>query len=440
MGKGWGCVVTRLENAAYPANVSVTNDLLNVPNSSTIGSGLSDFEKSLCLIVGQDSMEKEELLEGRKRTSKNSRLSFDRCLNKFMSEFENVTAPAENVKVKNEEEQDQITSKGTKKGKLPKEEIPQLKVEDTFLITPNPRDYPEYYEDISHPMDFETIRHRVTMHHYETFNHFQRDFSLLYRNAKKFNGVETQIYRDAEAIFNFLEKKKPDIISSMDKTIKKKISSDASNDIQSAPTGNQSKSKVPSSKRRRGRSAGPVSPFKDPFSSKRKFGFSEISSLMDQNYSKPWLLETKRCDLCECFGNESNRDAAIMKEKLGLLEGETNNQGESNPKMITPSSASVQTYGSTTVESPCITKEYVIKHVCSACLNEAGSHLVGMRIVVFRSSDDCYYIGQVTAYDEKSNEHCIWYQDGEWEYVKLSAEQFFFLEPFKLIVPCQEET
>ena len=31
--KGWGCVITRLENAAYPANISVTNEYLNIPNT-----------------------------------------------------------------------------------------------------------------------------------------------------------------------------------------------------------------------------------------------------------------------------------------------------------------------------------------------------------------------------------------------------------------------
>ena len=81
-----------------------------------------------------------------------------------------------------EEESDRVTLKGAKKNKQSKEDIPQLKVEETFLITPNPREYPEYYEDISHPMDFETIRHRVTMHHYENFSHFQKDFSLSSQN------------------------------------------------------------------------------------------------------------------------------------------------------------------------------------------------------------------------------------------------------------------
>merc|ERR1712146_186916 len=209
------------------------------------------------------------------------------------------------------------------------------------------------------------------------------------------------------------------------------------NEFSNGSTAMQTKSKAPV-KRRRGRSAGPVSPMKDSLhGSKRKFGFSDIYSLIEENNDKPWLTERKYCDLCECTGNESIRDATIMRGKLGLLDDQMNNQDESDLRKITPSSASIQTCGST-VESSHNSKEYTIRHLCSKCLDEAGSFLTGMRILVFLSSDDCYYIGQVTSYDDKSNEHCVWYQDGEWEYVKLSSEQFFFLEPFKLIAHSKE--
>jgi hypothetical protein len=66
---------------------------------------------------------------------------------------------------------------------------------------------PRYYELISHPMDFSTIRDKIQKFQYRSGDAMLKDFELMRNNAIKFNGNGTQIAAAAEGIYDFAKQK-----------------------------------------------------------------------------------------------------------------------------------------------------------------------------------------------------------------------------------------
>jgi len=68
------------------------------------------------------------------------------------------------------------------------------------------RDYPTYYEMISHPMDLSTIKSKIEKYEYRTTDALLRDFELVKTNAIKFNGASTLLAEEATAIYEMVKK------------------------------------------------------------------------------------------------------------------------------------------------------------------------------------------------------------------------------------------
>ena len=66
-----------------------------------------------------------------------------------------------------------------------------------FLKLPNPKEFPDYFEVIKHPVDFEKIGSKIKTGAYASLDACLADFVLMFDNACKFNEPDSQIYKDA---------------------------------------------------------------------------------------------------------------------------------------------------------------------------------------------------------------------------------------------------
>jgi hypothetical protein len=74
-----------------------------------------------------------------------------------------------------------------------------------FVKPVNSRLIPRYYEVISHPIDLQTIRDKISRYEYRTADAMVRDFELMKSNAIKFNGQASPITQEAISIFDYVQ-------------------------------------------------------------------------------------------------------------------------------------------------------------------------------------------------------------------------------------------
>ena len=67
-----------------------------------------------------------------------------------------------------------------------------------FLRLPSKRQYPDYYEQIKRPIALDDIKRRLEGGGYAFFDEVKGDFELCFKNAKKYNMKESQIWKDAK--------------------------------------------------------------------------------------------------------------------------------------------------------------------------------------------------------------------------------------------------
>ena len=66
-----------------------------------------------------------------------------------------------------------------------------------FLKLPHPKEFPDYFEVIKNPIDFEKIGSKIKQNVYVTIDDCLADFILMFDNACKYNEPDSQIYKDA---------------------------------------------------------------------------------------------------------------------------------------------------------------------------------------------------------------------------------------------------
>ncbi|KAI0785390.1 Bromodomain-containing protein [Irpex lacteus] len=67
-----------------------------------------------------------------------------------------------------------------------------------FLRLPSKRQYPDYYEQIKRPVALDDIKRRLEHGQYAFFEEVKQDFEQCFKNAKKYNMKESQIWKDAK--------------------------------------------------------------------------------------------------------------------------------------------------------------------------------------------------------------------------------------------------
>ncbi|XP_055608504.1 protein polybromo-1 isoform X2 [Uranotaenia lowii] len=66
-----------------------------------------------------------------------------------------------------------------------------------FMKLPSKNEYPDYYDIIKNPIDFEKIDHRMRKRDYDSVDEMAADLLLMFENACKYNEPDSQIYKDA---------------------------------------------------------------------------------------------------------------------------------------------------------------------------------------------------------------------------------------------------
>lgn len=75
-----------------------------------------------------------------------------------------------------------------------------------FAEPVDPKEVPNYYDIIKDPMDFGTMRNRISSGHYTSIELFQKDIFLICDNAMQYNGKGTVYFRHARAIKDVAER------------------------------------------------------------------------------------------------------------------------------------------------------------------------------------------------------------------------------------------
>lgn len=69
-----------------------------------------------------------------------------------------------------------------------------------FIRLPSKRQYPDYYQQIKHPISLDEIRQQLEALAYGSIGAVRHDFDICFRNAKKYNMKESQIWKDAKVL------------------------------------------------------------------------------------------------------------------------------------------------------------------------------------------------------------------------------------------------
>ncbi|XP_067123626.1 protein polybromo-1 isoform X3 [Centruroides vittatus] len=73
-----------------------------------------------------------------------------------------------------------------------------------FMEKPSKKDYPDYYEIITNPIDMKTIETNIKLDKYLSEESLILDFKLMFNNCRQYNEEGSQIYRDAETLERIL--------------------------------------------------------------------------------------------------------------------------------------------------------------------------------------------------------------------------------------------
>ncbi|XP_042985577.1 uncharacterized protein LOC122314219 isoform X1 [Carya illinoinensis] len=87
--------------------------------------------------------------------------------------------------------------------------LDRLQKKDTYGVFSDPVDpneLPDYHEVIEHPMDFGTVRNKLTSGAYAILEQFEKDVFLICSNAMQYNAPDTIYFRQARSIHELARK------------------------------------------------------------------------------------------------------------------------------------------------------------------------------------------------------------------------------------------
>ncbi|XVF01626.1 hypothetical protein REPUB_Repub04eG0104600 [Reevesia pubescens] len=87
--------------------------------------------------------------------------------------------------------------------------VDRLQKKDTYGVFSepvDPKELPDYHEVIEHPMDFGTIRKKLTSGAYANLEQFEKDVFLVCSNAMQYNAPDTIYFRQARSIQELAKK------------------------------------------------------------------------------------------------------------------------------------------------------------------------------------------------------------------------------------------
>jgi len=76
---------------------------------------------------------------------------------------------------------------------------------ELFKELPDRRDYPDYYQLITHPIALSHIRKRTNANYYKSVTAYREDWKLMFNNARTYNQEGSWVYIDAEEMEKVFE-------------------------------------------------------------------------------------------------------------------------------------------------------------------------------------------------------------------------------------------
>ncbi len=87
-----------------------------------------------------------------------------------------------------------------------KDPATKRRLSDVFLEKPAPQTFPDYYEIIEKPIAVNDILRKCRSKTYANLQEFRDDWKLMFANARKFNGDDSWVVRDGDALQRELER------------------------------------------------------------------------------------------------------------------------------------------------------------------------------------------------------------------------------------------
>ncbi|EED79702.1 predicted protein [Postia placenta Mad-698-R] len=69
-----------------------------------------------------------------------------------------------------------------------------------FMRLPSKRQYADYYQQIKRPIALDDIKSQLDIGAYQSFEDVRQDLETCFRNAKRYNMKESQIWKDAKSL------------------------------------------------------------------------------------------------------------------------------------------------------------------------------------------------------------------------------------------------
>uniref|UniRef100_A0A3Q3KGU8 Protein polybromo-1 n=1 Tax=Monopterus albus TaxID=43700 RepID=A0A3Q3KGU8_MONAL len=98
---------------------------------------------------------------------------------------------------------------------------------EPFQHLPSRREYPDYYQQIKHPIALQQIRAKMKNGEYESVEQMEADLNLMFENAKRYNMPNSSIYKRAFRLQQIMQAKKRELLRRDDEDGDSILSSDA---------------------------------------------------------------------------------------------------------------------------------------------------------------------------------------------------------------------
>ncbi|XP_051528999.1 protein polybromo-1-like isoform X4 [Myxocyprinus asiaticus] len=83
---------------------------------------------------------------------------------------------------------------------------------EPFFQLPSRKDYPNYFQQISHPISLQQIRGKMKTNEYESVEQIDADLNLMFENAKRYNDPNSHIYKRVLKLQHILQIRRKELM------------------------------------------------------------------------------------------------------------------------------------------------------------------------------------------------------------------------------------
>lgn len=214
-------IATKIQHNKYAALNDLEKDLLQLTRNATLfnepGSQIYKDAKALRKIITSKKIEVEH---GKYTPGKSS----ERIRNKRLRGVQSLSAITAALR---DEDDDSDEGGGMDEEDLEDTDNPQWQLyecvknstnhqghslSEPFWKLPSKRYYPDYYKEIKNPVSLFQIRNKLKRGDYGTVSEVAGDMNIMFENAKKYNRVDSRLYKDAVKLQKIMQAKVQELL------------------------------------------------------------------------------------------------------------------------------------------------------------------------------------------------------------------------------------